>query len=124
MNLSQHAQFVKTTQRPLRLGFAENLFQFVAYAIAADPLQQRQSVSDQFLTAGVEAKPQPALQPCGPQHAGGVIHKTETMQHADDAIAQVGLAAIKVQEFPPMVRVEADGERVDGEVTTVQILLD
>ena len=56
VDVGQYAQFLQPAQPPLRLRLVEDQFQFVADAVAADPLEQWQRVGDQPCAALVQVK--------------------------------------------------------------------
>ncbi len=58
------------------------------------------------------------------QHARGIVHKRERVQHAHDAALKVGQAAPVIVQFAVMVAIQAQGQGVDGEIAAVQIELD
>ena len=46
------------------------------------------------------------------------------MQHPDHAFAKIALAAIEIQKLATVIPIQANGQRVDREITAVQVLLD
>src|SRR5687768_13147273 len=59
----------------------------------------------------------------GPEHARWVFHETQAMQDPDDAVLEIPLPTVKIEQHAELCWVEANGQRIHREVTTIQILL-
>ena len=59
----------------------------------------------------------------GTEDARRVFHETEAMQDTDDAVFQIPLPSVKVEQDAALSWVEGNGQRIDREVTTIQVFL-
>src|SRR5207344_2021824 len=81
------------------------------------PLDERKRVL-------AELKPETQFEPDRPEHAGGVLHEAEAVEHADDFLFEIALPAVEIDQLAEGSRVEPDRQRVDRKIPPVEILLD
>ena len=124
INLLQRAEGLEPLQGGFGPRFVEDELKLVADAPACDAPQQRQRLGDERLAARIEVESQPRFEAGRAQDAGGIFHKAHAVQHANDAIPQVGAPAEEVEGLPPMRGTEPDRQGVDGEIAAVEILFD
>ncbi len=71
-----------------------------------------------------QAKPEPGFKSDGSKHSGRIFNETQSVQDADDLVIQISLPTVKIKHIPETLSVQPYGERVHGEIPTIEIFLD
>ena len=100
--------------------------QFVTDARPREPLEdvQAHGVLDEAFGLAADPELETLLEADGADDARRVLHEGQGVQHADDAVLDVLLAAEEVHEAAKGGRAEVDGQGIDGEVPAVEVHLE
>ncbi len=104
--------------------FLQDAFQLMADTGPAYTVKQGEGVLEQVQRARFDMEFEALLIADSSQNPRRVVDETETVENADATSVQVVESAVEVEQFAPIVGIEADGEGVDGEVAPMQIELD
>ena len=121
MDLFEHVQILQPAQGALRLLLGQDEVELVADALTGDPRKHGQGCVDQLCRPRFDGKTEPLLKARCAHDAGGVLDKAQAVQHADQAILQVLLAPVEIEQPAIVPRVEPDGQCIDRKVAPVQI---
>src|SRR3990172_7092424 len=115
----------------LQTGHDRNASRLIEYQIElvpdtfpANAIHERQGLMHEFQCAIFNSEPESLFQADGTQHPGRIIDKAERVKHADPAFLQVAPTAPMVDQLAIVRSVEPQSQRVDREISSMQIELD
>ena len=85
---------------------------------------QPHSVLDQVRGVFPDLETETLLEPHGPKHAGRVLDEAQVVKHPDRSVLDVPSSAEKIQQLAEVIRIEAHGQGVHGEIPAIHIQLD
>ena len=108
-----------------RVGLAQQVHELVADAGAGHGREGvgRHRLSGQALGLRIELEPEPGRVAHRAQQARGVVLEAALVEHAHDALLQVGDAPARVVQMAEVVPGQAQRHRVDGEVAAAEVLV-
>lgn len=118
-NRMQQAEFGHARQGSGGAGFVENQVEFVAQAFGGQAFDQRQGGRDEGQRIGREAEGVAGFVADGAIEAGGVVVEGLPVQDADEAVGEVGLGIVQVEQG---LVCQAQGQGVDAEVAPGQVV--
>ena len=121
----QDSQLAQRSQRRDRVRFAERESQLGTDSRARDGVQRppRERRAGQFGGAGLDLEPKPGAIASDPQQTGGIVAEAPLVQHAQPAGLEIAQCIRHRAHLPPARAAQADGDRVDGEVPALEVLL-
>src|SRR3989441_6024779 len=98
----------------------------IPQAWAGEPVDEigRSCFLEQGQRVFLDTEAEPLLKADGSKHTGRVVHEAAGVEDADDLVFEIAQAAIEIHELAEAAHVQADGQRVDGEVPAVEVVLD
>ncbi len=122
----QHAQLIHRRQRRDRVRFGQRQSQLSADPCAGDRLQRARRDRRCSQRGGVvlDLEPEPGAVTRHPQQACRVVAEALLVQHAQRARGEVLERALDRDQPAPPLTTERQRDRVDGEVTPREVLLD
>src|SRR2546427_8557270 len=126
MEKAQEVELRHTPDRSNGGLLREQAHDLIPQAWAGEPVDEigRRCFLEQDQRVFLDAEAEPLLKADGSKHTGRVVHEAAGVEDADDLVFEIAQAAIEIDELTEPAHVQADGQRVDGEVPAVEGVLD